>query len=270
MVNQWELKRISFNELEEYKLPPYQRLKINRSKINGIRKILENEKIYTLLPIVVSTDNMIIDGGHRSKAYMELYKQGNVTGDIWALVDKQASKNTFVQLNMGSPVSIAHKLYISDNIEKMRENGFLFTEGISTKVSIGVTDFARALFIYKTDVIFKQSSASVLIDFINNLTYDEITKGYRTIYNFKEKYTNCLNVGQRFLQKHFLYITLMEKRGIMTEKDYARVVPRLPNSLGGDIGLTYNKNIFIECFNFGKKKNRIDMSIFENKKENNE
>tara|TARA_R110000824_G_scaffold91480_2_gene222646 strand:- start:9675 stop:10484 length:810 start_codon:yes stop_codon:yes gene_type:complete len=269
MKKQWELLNISYQELEKYKFPEYQRLKINKNKTSAIEKILINAKEYNLLPIVVSEDFLIVDGGHRSVAFRECYKRGDVVGGIWVLIDKKASKETFIQLNMGSPVSIAHKIYISDNIEKMRKNGFSFTQGNSTKSSFGVSDFARAFYIYSLKESFRQASASKLIDFINDMPYSDCVNAYIKLTILKNRYVDNLIVGQRFLQKHFLYFTWFEKLNLITEKDYEKIVPRLPKSLGGDIGMVYNKNLFLECFNYGRKKTRQDLSVFNREEESN-
>ena len=264
---QYKLRYISFEELSKYSFLEYQRLVVNKGKVKAIIEVLNNSGKYTLLPIVVSEDFLIVDGGHRVTAFRAAFLNGSIEDGIWVLIDNIASKETFIQLNMGTPVSIAHKLYISNNIKKMRDNGFSFIEGSSTKSSIGVADFARAYYVFTTYGIFKQASAKVLIDFINECDYESLVTAYRLITNITDKYYKNLSVGQRYLQKHFLYFIWMERKKVITDRDYEKVVPRLPNSLGGDIGMLYNKTIFLECFNFGKKKSRIDLSIFDNSKE---
>lgn len=263
MNNQWKLEFIKYTDLEKYKLPDYQRLKINRNKVSNIQKILIKEQKYTLSPIVVSEDFYIVDGGHRVTAFKESFMRGDISDGIWILIDSKASKETFIQLNMGTPVSIAHKLYISDNIERMRKNGFSFTEGSSTRSSFGVADFARGCYIYNINDTFRQSSANKLIEFIDNLTYDEIVLYYKKLEKYKNLYVDSLLVGQRFLQKHFLYFVWFEKLNLMEKSDYEKIVPRLPKSLGGDIGMSYNKNLFLECYNYNRKKSRQDLSVFD-------
>ena len=101
-----------------------------------------------------------------------------------------------------------------------------------------------------------------------NISYQELEKyKFPEYQRLKNRYVDNLIVGQRFLQKHFLYFTWFEKLNLITEKDYEKIVPRLPKSLGGDIGMVYNKNLFLECFNYGRKKTRQDLSAFDKEEE---
>lgn len=258
-----KLIQMTFKDAKEKcKMPEFQRK--SDSRVNSIAKYMGDNGEYASLPIVVNNEFEVIDGGHRLKAFFIAFEDFNIKDEILVLVDDKANKDTFLRLNLAKPVSFAHKVKIHDAIEYLEEKvGASFTVGRSTKLSIGTADFARGLFILKRmNDRFKQCSQKEAFDVLDNIDTKELKQLYVSINRLKNRYFE--NIGNRkFMQKLFLYLLFVETKIKLSDKDIERAIERFPNSLGGDIGLALNKEIFIEAFNFNKKKNRLSISIFD-------
>ena len=244
------------------KIPEFQRKQDNR--VSSIAKYMGEHGEYSSLPIVINNDFEVIDGGHRLNAFFIAFEDFKIKDEILALVDDKANKDTFLRLNLAKPVSFAHKVKIHDSVEYLEEKlGASFTLGRSTKSSIGTADFARGLFILKrTKTRLKQCSQKEAFDVLDSIEIRELEQLYTSINSLKNRYFEHIG-NRKFMQKLFLYFLFIGEKIQLSDKDIERTIERFPNSLGGDIGLALNKEIFIEAFNFNKKKNRLSITIFD-------
>ena len=250
------------NAKEKCRTPEFQRK--SDSRVNSIAKYMGDNGEYASLPIVVNSDYEVIDGGHRLKAFFIAFEDFKIKDEILVLVDEKANKDTFLRLNLTKPVSFAHKVKIHNAIEYLEKNiGANFTVGRSTKLSMGTADFARGLFILKSiNDRFKQCSQKEAFNVLDNINIEELKQLYTSIDRLKNRYFEHIG-NRKFMQKLFLYFIFIRERIQLSDKDIKRTIERFPNSLGGDIGLALNKEIFIEAFNFNKKKNRLSIAIFD-------
>jgi len=256
-----DIKR--YEDVKNYELPVYQRKNHRRVKINEIKKEMLEKNVYCFAPITVNENNEIIDGGHRYIAFCELIKDDLIKDGIEILTEAGASKESFLSMNNGTSVSLAHKIMIIDNIEKMKNNGFSFTYGMSTMSSFGIADFGRAYHLLHGGGVCRQCTQKKLLEFLNNAPYEKLVDTYIELEEYKRLYISNLEQSQKFLQKMFLYFVWLLRKNILVKDDFRRIVKKLPSSMGGDIGTGYNKSVFLDCYNYNKKINRLDFSVFD-------
>ena len=249
-----ELKFLTKQEVLKLKIPDFQR-KINVAHRNKMVKTINNEG-YSLSPIMINENGEIVDGQHRVSAYLISNSQENLP----AIIVKDISKKLFLQLNMGKPVTISHKVFIHEKVQLLAEQ-YPIIIGSSNLTSIGSSDLARGLFIIDTKTV-KQASQKEIFDMLDNAKVDELRKHTEKLLNIKKMYESNLTIKKKFLQKYFLYFCFLDSVVGLDNTDFERTVPRLSTSLGGDIGLPFNQQIFLDCFNY-RKRNKLDISIFK-------
>lgn len=263
-----ELKKIKVSELKNFDMASFQR-ETKSIKVKRLYEFYIKKGFFDTMPILVSETNKIIDGGHRSSAYIKAFEDGYVKDEVFILIKKGANKDTFLNVNKGTPVSINHKVKIHSKIEYLLKKGYNLSYKTSP-LSLSYVDLARALCIINqienSDNI-RQSNPDYIESTLNKISLENIEKNTDFIFSIKDKYFNSLilNPKKRFLQKLFLYFVFIEKKRIdIKQSIYDKVVGKLPNGLSGDIGIAYNKQLFIDAYNFNFKleSNRIDLNIF--------
>jgi hypothetical protein len=254
---------------EKFKLPPYQRKR--DSRVNEIALYMAEKGSYSSLPIVINSSYEIIDGGHRCEGFLIAVEKHNIRDEIQVLIDDNADRETFLRLNKTKQVPFSHKVKIHDSIIFLEKKiGASFTLGSSTKSSIGAADFARSLYIINVNKErVKQCSQKEAFDLLDNIGTEELITNYTKINNLKNRYLDKIPNDKKFSQKIFLYLCYLDMHIDLSDSDINRIATRMPISIGGDIGLPYNKELFIEAYNYNKKTNRLTINIF-NKGKNNE
>ena len=95
---------------------------------------------------------------------------------------------------------------------------------------------------------------------------NDLVKITTKIVEIKRKYFEALDKykNKKYLQKLFLYLVSYQFKN--TEIDQAmfdKIISRFPNSMGGDIGLAYNKQLFVDAFNYNLKKESNKINIID-------
>jgi len=263
-----KLLKFKCSDIEaDFTMPKFQRSQDNR--VNKIATYMKEAGEYASMPIVANERFEIIDGGHRVKAFVFAVKNYNIKDEILVLIDSNANKETFVRLNKTKQVSFSHKAKIHDAIIYLENNmGASFTVGSSTKSSLGSADFARGLYMIRGNISrIKQCSQDEAFYLLDNIGTEKLRESYLYINEIKNRYIDNVGHGKKFLQKLFLYFCYLNNKIELKDKDIHRVSSRFPRSLGGDIGIAYNKELFVEAYNYNKKAGRVDISIFNNNRE---
>ena len=252
-----KLVELNIEEVRSLKIASFQR-ETNKSKVNDLVRFYEKKGFFDSMPILINENHIVIDGGHRIKAYLKAFDNGNMKDGVFALIKDKANKETFLSVNRGTPVNINHKVKIHSKAEFLLKRGFPFSAKTSPN-TISYVDFARALFLFQRkedNLSIKQSNQKEIFSMLNKINHNELIEKSSVIQSVHDKYFLALSkeVNKKYLQKLFLYFVWLE----LTQKNvnmkiYDKVVRRFPLSLGGDIGVSFNKILFIDAFNFNLK-----------------
>ena len=261
-----KLIELTLKECKELEMASFQREQ-GKSKVKDLYDFFVKKGKYVGIPILINGNNKVIDGGHRVKAFIKAKEDGLIKGNILALRDAFADKQTFLNVNKGTPVPINHKVKIHSKIEHLIKNGASLSYKTSGS-SLSYVDFARCLCIidrHINQLRLKQSSQKEIQILLDKISITDVTKLYYKIYTLKDMYFNSLKKypNRKYMQKLFLYIVAISFKINLKENDMDRIVNKFPMSLGGDIGLAYNKQVFVDAYNFNIKKecNRISIDI---------
>jgi len=265
------LKQISFSEAKNLKLASCQRQQ-SKSHINGLVDFFKEKGEYCCMPILINGNNEIIDGGHRTKAYIESFEKGYIKGNLLALVDKNANTETFLNVNKGKAVSLSHKLKLNSHIEYLTKYKPLSYK--TSSVSISYVDFGKGLVAYNQGKNNLRLSKPSLKSIESELLKYGLTNIYLlqdvfdTVYEIKNFYFSGIKRNnKKFVQKLFQYFCYLHGRIGIDKEKIDNIVARFPNSLGGDLTFSENLIQFIEIYNFKKRKDKIDLITFQDEKE---
>ena len=262
------LEKITVEDLMQYKRADCQRVP-KPAKVRALYKFYCEKGFFDSLPILVDEEKNIYDGGHRAEAYKMAFNDGKVKNEVIVLLNKNANQETFLNLNKGTPVSLNHKVKINKITKLLESRGFLLSHNTSRN-SLSYIDLARALSIVKRiqdGLNIKQSNQE---EIFNHLDYfyssNDLVKITTKIVEIKRKYFEALDKykNKKYLQKLFLYLVSYQFKN--TEIDQAmfdKIISRFPNSMGGDIGLAYNKQLFVDAFNYNLKKESNKINIID-------
>lgn len=260
------LEKINVEKISDLGIATFQR-DTTPEKVKDLYNFFIERGFFDCLPLLVDGNYNIVDGGHRAEAYLRAFKDGKVKNELYILINESADINTFLNVNKGTPVSINHKVKIHKITNILKASGIVLSTK-TTSISLSYVDLARALaIVYRTKnkLSLKQSSQKELFTYIDYFcNQDELLDIVSEIIEIKNIYFESISKdsSKKYLQKLFLYlISFSFKNKKINASLMDKIVNRFPLSLGGDISVAYNKQLFVDAYNYNLKleSNRITL-----------
>lgn len=251
-----EIRHLTREQAKQLVIPEYQR-KIDQAHKRSMLQCIIDKNDFCFMPITINKHNEVVDGQHRLMAYID----SGIETTIPAICYEDSNKDTFLAMNKGKTVAVAHKILIHEKM-KLLKNITKITTGSSTKDSISASDLGRAVVLLKTGAIV-QARQQVIFYILDNISSDEFLVLAQKALYVKNKYFDNLPINKKFLQKLYLFIVHTSSKIDLSDADFYRIIDRFPNSLGGDISLTINKQFFIDAYNYKKRSGKIDLDFLQ-------